>query len=150
MKTFLEFIEESFDPKFDVNHYGWQKAPNKEHHVVNFTTANKTPYQMHLHQHDPKEGHHLGFQPLGSTKKKSLERTGKHEVRDVIGSVMGLAMQRAKEHDNIKKIHYQGADKGLQKTYDMIARSPSFHKSLKQHGFKYAGKSGDVHTIEKE
>lgn len=144
-----ESLFESFDPKFDVKHFGWQKSPKDETHTINFMTSNKTPYQMHLRQINPNEGHHLGFQTLGSTRQKSLDRTGKHEIREVIGSVMGLAIQKAKEDPNIKKIHYQGADEGLQKAYGMIAKSPSFHRTLAQHGFRYAGLNDKLHTIEK-
>jgi hypothetical protein len=149
MLKFKEFVQEALDPNFNVKHYGWNKVPNKDHHVVNFMTSNKTPYQLHLHKEGSDEGHHLGFKQIGGTKKSSLERTGKHEVREVIGSVMGLAMQKAKEEPSINKIHYEGADEGLQHTYDTIAKSPSFHRSLEKHGFRYAGKSGRIHTIEK-
>jgi hypothetical protein len=149
MLKFKEFIDESFEPNFNAAHYGWQKSPKEERHVVNFVTKNKTPYQLQLHQAKPDEGHHLGFQVLGKTKSKSLERTGKGEIKDVIGSVMGLAMKKAKEEPSIHKIHYEGADDGLRSMYDTIAKHPAFHRSLSANGFRYAGKSGNIHTIEK-
>jgi hypothetical protein len=155
MLTFKQYITEAFNPNFKSLNYGWNALPNKQniiHHKVFFKTKNNTPYEVNLHSRDPKEGHFLSFSRVDKTKKTSYDRSkgNPRQVPEIINTVMGLSLQKAKSDLTIKKIHFAGADSELSDLYDGITKSKSFHTALSQHGFRYAGKHGEYHTIERQ
>lgn len=154
MLRFKQYINEAFNPNFKSLNYGWNNIPNRQniiHHKVFFKTKNNSPYEVNLHSRDPKEGHFLSFSRVDKTKKTSYERSkgNPRQVPEIINSVFGLTLQKAKNDPSVNKIHFAGADKELSDLYDGITKSNSFNRSLNQHGFKYSGKHGDYHTIEK-
>mgnify|MGYP006294944665 CR=1 FL=1 len=155
MITFKEYIGEAFKPDLETSSFGWQKVPRKdkiEQHTNMFKTKGGVAYRTDLHSRDPKEGHFLSFERIDKTKATGYKRSaGKpREVPEIVHKVMSLTMKKAKDDEGIKKVHFAGADKDLSHFYDKVTKSDSFHHALKQHGFKYAGKSGEYHTIEKE
>lgn len=86
---------------------------------------------------------------LDPFKYDDSRRRTKDDAKHFFGSVMHVVHNIADRH-GIKRLSFDAAHPKLGSVYGMMVKSPATVKSMKDHGWSYGGKSGDVHHFDRK